>query len=184
VKDLDFIRGSAPMTKEEVRAIVVSKLSLREAYGLLDIGAGTGSISIEAKLTYPHLQVIALEQHEESCELIQKNCEKFQVRDLKVIAERAPCEIVTKGINRFFIGGSEGALKDILEWIITLAPSGIVVATAITLETQQRLIEELTKAPFRGAHFTYVQVNQVAELGTSYYMKPQNPIFIACAEFS
>ena len=75
----EFITGKVPITKEEVRAISLNKLNLKNAKNFIDVGAGTGSISIEAAKTYDNLNVIAIERNDEAIDLIHKNIEKFNL---------------------------------------------------------------------------------------------------------
>ena len=77
MKNDEFIRGKVPITKEEVRAISLNKLNLKDAKTFIDVGAGTGSISIEAALTYDDLKVVAIERNDVAIDLINQNVEKF-----------------------------------------------------------------------------------------------------------
>lgn len=92
----EFIRGKVPITKEEVRAISLNKLDLKNAKTFIDVGAGTGSVSIEAAKTYENLNVVAIEKNEEAIDLINKNIEKFKLTNIKVIQAYAPIEINEK----------------------------------------------------------------------------------------
>lgn len=96
MRDECFIRGKIPMTKSEVRAVSLDKLGLKDGEVLYDIGAGTGSVSIEAALARPDARVYAFEQKEEGCRLIRQNMEKFAVRNVTVIPGKAP-ESLYKG---------------------------------------------------------------------------------------
>ena len=73
MKNNEFIRGKVPITKEEVRAISLNKLNLKSAKTFIDVGAGTGSVSIEAALTYDNLKVIAIERNDVAIDLINQN---------------------------------------------------------------------------------------------------------------
>ena len=84
IADRDFIRGEVPMTKEEVRAVSVAKLSLSEESVLIDVGAGTGSVGIEAATYIKKGKVFAIERKAEGIELIKKNCEKFGIKNLEI----------------------------------------------------------------------------------------------------
>ena len=76
MRDEWFIRGKVPMTKSEVRTVSLSKLELYEGCEFWDIGAGTGSVSVEAAVSCPGIHVCAFEYKEEAVELIRANCEK------------------------------------------------------------------------------------------------------------
>ena len=78
IKDEEFIRGNVPMTKEEIRAISIAKLDVRENDVCLDIGAGTGSVSIEMANFSKNGKIYAVEINEEALDLMEKNIEKFE----------------------------------------------------------------------------------------------------------
>ena len=65
------------MTKEEVRAISIDKLDLHKAKRMLDVGSGTGSVTIQAAVSFPNLEVVAIEQNEEAVALTQENIDYF-----------------------------------------------------------------------------------------------------------
>ena len=69
MKDSAFIRAKVPMTKEEVRAISIDKLDLHKAKRMLDVGSGTGSVTIQAAVSFPNLEVVAIEQNEDAVAL-------------------------------------------------------------------------------------------------------------------
>ena len=80
MRDEWFIRGRVPMTKSEVRAVSLSKLELYPGCVLWDIGAGTGSISVEAALSCPDIRIAAIEYRPEAVGLIRQNCQKAGTR--------------------------------------------------------------------------------------------------------
>ena len=88
--DEAFIRGDVPMTKMEVRALTLSKLALTKGSVCWDIGAGTGSVSIEMALRSEDGAVFAVEKNEEACRLIQENQRRFAVTNLRIIQGTAP----------------------------------------------------------------------------------------------
>lgn len=184
MRDDGFIRGAAPMTKEEIRAIALLKLSLQDGVGLLDIGAGTGSVAIEAKMLFHDLKVTAVEQDPEACKLILANCNKFHIQDLTIIEGRAPHVPVLGLYNRFFIGGSEGELKAILQWIRGLGSGDCtVVVTCITLETQMEAYTLLCGEPYFGLEAIQVSIQRLEALGQYHYYKPGNRITLYKAQF-
>ena len=87
IADKDFIRGEVPMTKQEVRAVSVAKLKLSENSVLIDVGAGTGSVGIEAATYIPCGKVYAVEKKSEGIKLIKENLKKFGIKNLEVIQE-------------------------------------------------------------------------------------------------
>ena len=85
MKDELFLRGEkVPMTKEAVRALALAKLELHRASHLIDIGAGTGSVSIEAALQYPSLQVTAIERNPAALRLLDENRQHFACGNIEI----------------------------------------------------------------------------------------------------
>ncbi len=109
MRDEWFIRGKVPMTKSEVRAVSVSKLELTQDSVLYDIGAGTGSVSIEAALQIPRGQIFAVEQNREAVDLIRQNKEKFHADNVRILWGKAPK--ILEGLpvpSHVFLGGKIG----------------------------------------------------------------------------
>ena len=90
IEDEEFIRGDVPMTKREIRMAVLNEARVQEDSYVLDVGAGTGSISIEAALGAPQGHVYAIERFAKGIELIKANMTKFGVNNLTVIEAKAP----------------------------------------------------------------------------------------------
>ena len=114
IKDEEFIRGNCPMTKEEIRILVIAKMGLKNTDKVLDIGAGTGSISIQASKLAKN--VVAIEKDSEALEVIYKNKDKFKAHNLSVIEGEA-LEVALSIKEEFdvvFVGGSDGNIKQIL----------------------------------------------------------------------
>ena len=121
------------MTKEEIRSLSIVKLGLKEDSVLYDIGAGTGSISVEAALNMPRGKVFAIERKEEAVNLIKRNKEKFKVDNLHVVKGLAPEALMNLDIpTHAFIGGSAGNLKEIIDILLYKNPKIKIVINAIT----------------------------------------------------
>ena len=142
MKDEAFIRGAIPMTKSEVRAVSVSRLELKPEDILYDVGAGTGSVSVEAALLIPRGRVYAFEQKEEGCSLIQANAQRHGVKNITVVQGKAPD--TWEGLpapDCIFIGGSGGKMTEVLERAFALNPSVRVVVNVIALESLHQIME-------------------------------------------
>lgn len=185
MRDEWFIRGSVPMTKSEVRAVSISKLELSDRSVLWDVGAGTGSVSVEAALLYPELEVKAFECRREAVALIEANREKAGIRRISVVEGMAPESfrdvIGPEGKHarptHAFIGGSSGKMEEILESLWSLNPSVRVVINVIALESLAEVLRIL-KAGNREAEVVSVQTARAEKAGNCHLMKGQNPVYI------
>ncbi|WZL71775.1 precorrin-6Y C5,15-methyltransferase (decarboxylating) subunit CbiT [Clostridiaceae bacterium 35-E11] len=179
IPDAQFIRGKVPMTKEEVRAITISKLRLNENSIMVDVGAGTGSIAIEAAHICRKGKIIAIERNFEGIELIQKNSEKFGV-NIKILHGNAGERLQEiEQFDRVMIGGSSGELKDIIELSYhKLTPAGICVVNCITIETLYESIQLLKGAGFIEIDVVSVSVAKGRKAGRYTLMEALNPIYI------
>lgn len=179
MKDELFIRGDVPMTKEEVRVLTLDGLNLERAKTLVDVGAGTGSICIEASLRYPNLKTIAIEKNPEGIDLIKQNCEKFGVTNLQVIEGAAPAVLPKQQVDAVFVGGSGGALDEIIAWAFEyLTEQGRLVMNFILLDNLMDALAIVKKIGFEAIEANQLQVSRLTKLGKSHYFKPNNPTFI------
>lgn len=178
MRNSDFITGKVPITKEEVRAVSISSLELENAEKFMDIGAGTGSVSIEAAYRYPKLSVTAVERNDAAIELIEKNSEKFKTENLEIIKGYAPYETDEK-YDAVFIGGTGNRLEEIIEWTHDiLNENGRVCANFIVLGTFYRALEIFRESGFEDIQVRQISVSNLEKIGTGEYFKPQNPVFV------
>lgn len=177
-----FIRSKVPMTKQEIRAVSLSKLMPQETDVIYDIGAGTGSCSVELALQAKRGMVYAFERNEEAVQLIEKNKALFGVENLTVVPGEASENLEAMPVpDCVFIGGSGGNLCKMLDTVYAKNPACRVVINAITVET---LIEA---AEYYKAHDTYaldivnVFAARAKKLGAYNLMMSQNPVYIMTA---
>lgn len=175
-----FLRGDVPMTKAEVRAVTVSKLKLRQGMAFLDIGAGTGSVSIEAAVA--GCDVTAVERHEAGVHLIQRNGEAFGV-PLHILHGKAPEALpVGQVFDRVFIGGTGGAMTAIFGHLKDhLSPGGILVANTVTIENAGKFLKCMKQYGYEQIEATQVQVSRSKAVGALHMMMAENPITIISA---
>lgn len=178
--DEAFLRAeSVPMTKSEVRAVCLSKLALTEKAIAWDVGAGTGSVSIEMALQARKGQVYAIEQKNAAVSILQENCGKFRVHNLTVVPGCAPeaCADLPAPTHAF-IGGSSGNMRQIIALLLEKNPHVRIVATAIALESIAELAECMKHFAFEETEVVTMTVARNRKAGPYNLMTGQNPIFI------
>ena len=177
--DEELIRGSVPMTKEEVRTVSIAKLKLTKNAVIYDVGAGTGSVSIEAALQGENLRVYAIEKNPEGAELIRKNMQKFRTDQIQVIEGVAPEALEALEMpTHAFIGGSTGQLKEIIQCIKKKNPDVRIVINAISLETVKEAMEAMEEGLLADPEIIQLNVAKSKKLGRYHMMTGLNPIYI------
>ncbi len=184
MKDEDFIRGAVPMTKREVRLIALERLELAGAQLMVDVGAGTGSVAVEAACRHPALQVVAVERNTDALDLIRLNCDRFNLRRVTIVDGVAPLPLPlpfssASKADAVFIGGSGGNLEQIICWAYDLlAPGGRLAMNLILLENLNEALRCLTIRGFSQPDCVQIQVSALTRLGSGHFFKPNNPAFI------
>lgn len=195
IDDEIFSRTKVPMTKNEVRVLSISRLELTKNAVVYDVGSGTGSVSIECARLSPDIFVFAIEQKEEAANLTKENAVRLGLSDqIVVINKKAP-----EGFEELprpthvFIGGSSGALSDILSAIqkklivkentkgkTDKASKGVrVVINAVSLETIAQITKLIQTYPVKHVQLTQIQASRAHKLGSYNLMQAQNPVLIA-----
>lgn len=180
--DEAFERGDVPMTKQEVRAAVLAKLAVRPEDILWDVGAGTGSVSVELALAAPRGRVYAVECRPEGCALIKANREKFRTRNLVLVEGLAPAALSDlPAPDAVFIGGSKGSLAAIVDAALDKNPDARICVSAIALETLSAVVAALT-AKGRTVQVSQIAVSRARAVGGLHLMMAQNPIYLITGE--
>ena len=152
MKDSLFIRGKVPMTKAEVRAVSISKLELPPDAVVYDVGAGTGSVTIEMALQLPQGTVYAIERNSDAVDLLHQNCEKFGVSNVKIVPGLAPEAFEGLPVaTHAFLGGTGGRVEEIL-----------------------RQLKKMEIEP----EIVCMQVSRAEKVGPYHLMKGENPVYI------
>ena len=181
IADEEFIRQDVPMTKQEIRILSLVKAQIAPDAVVYDIGAGTGSISIEAARMAPQGQVYAIERSSEGIGLIRANAANFAVKNVTVIQAEAPEGLADlPEADAILIGGSGGNLQEILTEVTPkLKASGRLVLNCITVQTLMQCIEFMRE---HSDTYIYeaiqVQVTRLQQVGTYDMAKANNPIYI------
>ena len=180
--DEAFGRGDVPMTKQEVRAAVLAKLAVRLEDILWDVGAGTGSVSVELALAAPRGRVYAVECRPEGCVLIKANREKFRTRNLVLVEGLAPAALSDlPAPDAVFVGGSKGSLAAIVDVARDKNPDARICVSAIALETLSAAVAALT-AKGRTVQVSQIAVSRAKAVGGLHLMMAQNPIYLITGE--
>lgn len=191
---LTYVDKPNLMTKREVRIIILGELSLQPNQIVWDIGAGTGSVSIEIARMFPSSQIYAIEKTTAGSNLIEQNSQRFQVNNIISIHGKAP-EILhhLRAPNRIFIGGSSGELTKILGvCAIRLLPGGVIVLALATLEhlnlalawLQERKQRQTSLGGNKNNNRTWnyeilqVQLSRSVPVGNLTRFSPLNPVTI------
>lgn len=180
MEDSGFVRGRVPMTKEEIRVLSLSKLKLRQDSVLYDVGAGTGSVSVEAARICSFGRVYAIERNQEALALIEQNKERFDAEALWIVAGKAPEALnALEKPTHVFIGGSGGRLKEIVAAIRNKNPHTRFVVNAVTLETLWAVRQLAEEYPaYADMEILQVNVARSRILGDYHMMSAENPVFI------
>ena len=174
-----FIRGKAPMTSSEIRSLSLCRLGLTSKAVLWDVGAGTGSVSVEAALACPEGRVLSIEFKKDALDLLEQNRARYCLQNMEIIEGRAPEALTLLPLpTHVFIGGSGGKVRDILKVVFSKNPWARVVVNCITSETLAELQTALKDLPVQGFQCTQVMVNREQMLGQYHYLKAGNPVFI------
>jgi precorrin-6Y C5,15-methyltransferase (decarboxylating) len=182
LNDEDFIRSEVPMTKQEVRWVSVQKLAVQSKDVIYDIGAGSGSVSVELARKATNGFVYAFEKKAEACELIRANRSKHGAFNIDVIHGEVPDAM--DGLpapDKVFIGGSSGNLDSILEKLVALNPQVRVVANAVTIQSLGQIVEGFEKYGLADADIVCMNVARAKKVGRYDMMIAQNPVYIVSA---
>lgn len=176
--DGSFIRGQVPMTKQEVRAAALAKLAVRPGDTLWDVGAGTGSVSVELALAAPQGRVFAVECQPEACALIRENREKFSAWNLQLVEGRAPQALEDlPAPDAVFIGGTKGGMEEIVAAVLGKNPAARLCVSAIAVETLSAAVTALTGRGLE-VQVTQIAVSRTKPAGGLHLLMANNPTFL------
>ena len=183
ISDEEFIRGQVPMTKSEVRAVLMSKLKIQEGMNCLDVGCGTGSVTVEMAMAAGEQgHIIALDNNPEAIVLTKENVGKFGLKNVEIIQGKAPEVIPRKPYDRVFVGGGGRSVEGIIDFSSTqLKAGGILVVTSILIETLSSSLKAMEAKEFQNMGCVCLNV-AVGEKLSGWMMKANNPIYIVWGE--
>lgn len=182
IPDELFIRGDVPMTKQEVRAVALAKLRLTASDTVWDVGAGTGSVSIEAALVARAGSVWAVERNAAGVRLIRENADAFGCGNVHAVPGVAS-EVLAKlpVPDAVFVGGSAGELPFIVEAALEKNSQVRLCVPCVTVETLTEACALLSGSRFKGFEACQVSAARAEAVGSHHLMKAQNPVFLVSA---
>ena len=185
-KDAKFFKKhpKVPVTKAEVRSVILSKFDFTHAQTMWDVGAGSASVSIEACIIKKDLQAVCFEKNDYACKVIEENIIHFNTTErMQVFQCLAPEGFDTFALpDLVFIGGSGQKLDEILTYLISHASKNIqVVLSALSLDTAQIACSYMSKAPFSALQMQQIAVNRLSALGQTKILKAENPVLVISA---
>ena len=174
-----FLRTEVPMTKSEVRSVTLSKLRLTKNALCWDVGAGTGSVSLEMAEAAEDGQVYAVERKPEGCELIEQNKKHLGVTNVTVIEGAAPEALrELPAPTHVFVGGSGGELRDILALALEKNPAARIVVNTVTAETFALALDAMKTLPVTDVEIVELSVSRGRQVGAYHLMTAQNPVYL------
>lgn len=182
IPDELFIRGDVPMTKQEVRAVALAKLRLTATDTVWDVGAGTGSVSIEAALVARAGSVWAVERNAAGVRLIRENADAFGCGNVHAVPGVAPEALAILPVpDAVFVGGSAGELPSIVEAALEKNSQVRLCVPCVTVETLTEACALLSSSRFKGFEACQVSAARAEAVGSHHLMKAQNPVFLVSA---
>ena len=181
IKDEEFIRGKCPMTKEDIRSLSIVKMNLRDDSLVLDVGSGTGSITVQAAKIAQNGKVLAIEKDDEAYEITESNVRKFKCDNVKIMKKEASKvldNLISQDLkfDSVFIGGSSGYLEEILLKVnAVITNNGTIVMNFITLDNAYKAIEVIKNLNYK---FEVSLINISKNRENTLMMIANNPIYI------
>ena len=180
IPDEQFQRGDVPMTKQEIRVFVMAHAMVKPTDLVWDIGAGTGSLSMESALRATQGHVYAMDGDAEACELVRVNAKRFQVSNITVIHQKAP--VALEGIpdpDVVFVGGSGGNLTPILiESSRRLKPGGRLIITAVLVETLNETLQFAAGLEGFQVESCGLQVTRIQPVAKRHMFRSLNSVYV------
>ncbi len=184
IPDEDFIRSKVPMTKQEIRILTLVKAQIPVDGVVWDIGAGTGSLSIEAARLCPKGKVWAVERSEQAVALLRVNIANLAAPNVGIVEKEAPDGLdILPDPDRVLIGGSGGHIEDILDAVSRrLKPGGRILINSVTVQTVYRAVEWLRA---HEKEFRYegiqAQISRLSQVRGYDMLRAENPVSILTA---
>lgn len=178
-----FVHEAGLITKREIRVVALGLLELRPDHILWDLGAGSGSVSIEAAALMPQGSIWAVEKSPLRSEQISANRAYFGATQVEIVEDDSLAAMVhLPAPDRIFIGGGGRDLAEIIKGAAKrIKPEGLIVANVVNLEALNQAIMAMGELNLDWS-VTHVQTSRSEPLGSSHYLKPLNPVYLIKGE--
>jgi cobalt-precorrin-6B (C15)-methyltransferase len=171
-----------PITKEDVRALVISKLRLKENSSAIDIGCGSGSITVELCMQTKANKVYAIDFDQKAIDLTRKNLLKFGLNAQTMLSNAQDILPHLPQVDAIIIGGSWGNIEQIIQLSIDrLRKGGRIVIDTILIETMYKAINTIYKEKLDEADVTQIIISKARKVTTGTMMLARNPVIIISA---
>jgi cobalt-precorrin-6B (C15)-methyltransferase len=170
-----------PITKEDIRAIAISKLRLKEGHSAIDVGCGSGSITVELCMQ-TRGKVYAIDFDQKAIELTKKNLQKFGVK-AEVLPGKAQ-DVLPKlpQVDAVIVGGTWGDTRQVIELAAgRLKPGGRLVIDTILIETLYQALATVNELKLAEVDVTQVTISKARKVTTGTMLLARNPVMIISA---
>jgi cobalt-precorrin-6B (C15)-methyltransferase len=173
---------NVPITKEDIRSIVISKLRLRKNYSVIDVGCGSGSITVEVCLQVNSKNVYAIDLDENAIKLTKKNLQKFGVSANLIYSKAEDILPSLPKVDAIIVGGTKGKTEKIIELCISkLKKNGRLVIDTILIETMYKALRTIKREKMHEVEVTQVTISKGKDVPSGTMLVSRNPILILSA---
>lgn len=173
---------NVPITKEDIRALVVSKLRLKEGYDVIEVGSGSGSITVEICLQVKSGKVYSIDLNPEAIKLAQRNLEKFGVKAKVILSQAQDVLSSLPMVDAVVIGGTYGEPEEIIKLCLQRLKSGRrIVIDTILIETLFRTLTALKQHNLIDLEITQATISKSRSVSTGTMLLARNPVTIISA---
>lgn len=173
---------SVPITKEEIRALVISKLRLKENSWAIDVGCGSGSITVELCIQVPNGQVFGIDSDEAAIDLTKRNLSKFGLKASLLLGQAQEILPTLPQVDAVIVGGSSGDLTRLADLALNrLRTGGRIVFDTILIETLCLINNLIKQNSFYDLDITQVIVTKSKVVSAGTMMVARNPVTIVSA---
>ena len=173
---------NVPITKEDIRSIVLSKLRLRKNYSVIDVGCGSGSITVEVCLMVNSKNVYGIDSDQNALDLTKKNLDKFGVSANLIYSKAEEILPTLPTVDAIIVGGTKGKTEKIIELCISrLKKDGRLVIDTILIETMCKALRTIKREKMREIEVTQVTISKGKDVSSGTMLISRNPILILSA---